>query len=426
MGISCTTHASDVAGSPFTAAPPPEREAGGPGPRLLVLGGVVLALVIAGIVFLRPSGGGDEGGGSAEWAMLAPAGLSHRTGMSFVSTGRGVIVWGGSATGGPQNDGAALELPSGSWAPLPQSPLSGRTNHAAVWTGSKMIVFGGQARGEGCRPTCSLNDGASYDPAATRWAPIAPAPIGGRSGHGAVWTQDRMVVWGGALDGGVPSGDGASYDPVADAWTVLPAAPLEPRVAHRAVSSGDGMLVWGGSSGEGQSGTYFADGAVYSPASNSWTPMAPFPETRGGGGRDSFSSVWTGDKMMVWGGYTRNAGCNPCNLEDGAIYDLRSNSWTLMSPGPLSGRGAHRAVWTGREMLVWGGFNTTEQSDGARYDPESDTWTTLPLGPLLPRQGHVMAWTGDEAVIWGGHGPHGEGASAQANHDDGAVLRLGT
>ena len=105
---------------------------------------------------------------------------------------------------------------------------------------------------------------------------------------------------------------------------------------------------WGGSSGEGQTGKYFADGAVYSVASSSWAPMAKFPETREGGGRDSFSSVWTGEKMLVWGGFSRNNTCNPCSHEDGAIYDMAADTWTLMSPGPLSGRGAHRAVWTGQ------------------------------------------------------------------------------
>jgi N-acetylneuraminic acid mutarotase len=425
MGISCKEHSAGADKEAMTALAPHASEGAGLGGRRLLIGGVVLALVIAGVVFLRPSGGGGgDSEASATWTPLPSSGLAARTGMAFVLAGRSMIVWGGSASGGPQNDGAAFELPASTWKPLSQSPLSGRANHSAVWTGSKMIVFGGLARGDGCRPGCALNDGASYDPATDRWAPIAPAPVAGRSGHSAVWVQDRMVVWGGAVEGGKASGDGASYDPAADAWTVLPPAPLEARILHRAVSSPDRMLVWGGSSGEGQGGKYFSDGAIYRPASNSWAPMAAFPETREGGGRDTFSSVWTGEVMLVWGGFSRSASCNPCSHEDGAAYDLNNDSWTLMSPSPLSGRGAHRAVWTGREMLVWGGFNTTELNDGATYNPESDTWAQLPRSPLLPRQGQAMAWTGDQAVIWGGHGPHGEGAGAQANHDDGALLRL--
>ena len=425
MGVACNEHAGGAKKEAATALAP-NAERSGSGRRGLLIGGVVLALVIAGVVLLRPSGGdGDDGGTvSAAWTALPAAGLTARTGMAFVSTGRGMIVWGGNPSGGPANDGAMLEMPANTWRPLAPAPLAGRANSSAVWTGSKMIVFGGLARGAGCAPGCALNDGASYDPASDTWAPMAPAPIAGRSGHTAVWVQDRMVVWGGAIEGGTPTADGASYDPATDAWTVLPPAPLEARVSHRTVASAHRMLVWGGSSGEGQTGKYFADGAVYSPADNAWTPMATFPETREGGGRDTFSSVWTGEKMLVWGGYSRNSTCNPCSHEDGAIYDLAADTWTLMSPGPLSGRGAHRALWTGREMLVWGGFNTTELNDGATYNPESDTWAALPPSPLMPRQGQAMVWAGNQAVIWGGHGPHGEGAGAQANHDDGALLAL--
>ena len=161
-----------------------------------------------------------------------------------------------------------LELPAVTWKPLAAVAAPGPEQPSAVWTGSKMIVFGGLARGDGCRPQCALNDGASYDPATDRWAPIAPAPVAGRSGHSAVWVQDRMVVWGGATEGGRPSADGAAYDPAADSLDGAAAGPLEARIAHRTVATAHRMLVWGGSSGEGQTGKYFADGAIYSPADN--------------------------------------------------------------------------------------------------------------------------------------------------------------
>ena len=419
MGVSCQEHAGNAKKEAVVAAAP--RSERSPGGRRLVIGGVVLALLIAAVVFLRPSGGDDgDGTVSAAWTPLPPAGLAARSGMAFVWTDRAMIVWGG----GSVNDGAAFQLPASTWQPLAPAPLSARSSHSAVWTGSKMIVFGGLGRGDGCRPSCAFNDGAAYDPATDRWAPIARSPLAGRGGHSAVWVQDRMVVWGGAVEGGAAVADGASYDPVADVWTMLPAAPLEPRTSHRTVATAHRMLVWGGSSEAAEGGKYFDDGAVYSPATNDWTAMAPYPQTRESGARDTFSSVWTGEKMLVWGGYSRSEDCNPCNHDDGAAYDLSSDTWTLMSPAPLSGRGAHRAVWTGREMVVWGGFNTTEQNDGATYNPESDTWAQLPESPLLPRQGQAMVWTGEQVVIWGGHGPHGEGEGAAANHDDGALLRL--
>ncbi len=444
MGVSCTAHAGGAKKEAATAmaradgkkekkerkaqaaapATVPRAQLLATGARPLAIGGVVVVLLVAAIVFLRPSGGTDvsttSGGG---WTALPSTPLEARTAFSTVSTGRAAIVWGGSGAI-TLNDGAIFDTATSEWKKLATAPIGARRDHTAVWTGSKMVVWGGLARGADCKPSCALNDGAAYDPATDAWAPIAPAPLAGRNGHSAVYFQDRMVIWGGTVEGGKPVVDGASYDPKTDAWTMLPPAPLEPRVAFRTVASTHRMLVWGGSSGAGQDGKYFSDGAVYSVANNAWTPMARFPETKEGGGRDNFSSVWNGEKMLVWGGYSRNATCNPCSHEDGAAYDMVSDSWELMSPGPLAGRGAHRAVWAGDRMVVWGGFNTTELKDGAAYDPKSDSWEPLAAGPLLARQGQGMVMAGDQVVIWGGHGPHGEGATANPNHGDGALLRL--
>jgi len=48
---------------------------------------------------------------------------------------------------------------------------------------------------------------------------------------------------------------------------------------------------------------------------------------------------------------------------------------TTMSNAP-TGRYAHTTVWTGSEMIVWGGFDgqTTFFNTGGRYIPSTDTW----------------------------------------------------
>lgn len=81
------------------------------------------------------------------------------------------------------------------------------------------------------------------------------------------------------------------------------------------------MLIWGGEANEGtpkQSGT-LGDGAAYDPATNLWTPLAsagaPSP-------RVYQMAVWTGQEMLVWGGC---GNCNPTGegispLHDGAAY----------------------------------------------------------------------------------------------------------
>src|SRR4051794_9314110 len=185
-----------------------------------------------------------------------------------------MIVWGGAGDAGPLGDGAVYDAGADAWTTLPPAPLSPRVSHTAVWTGDRMVVFGGLGLRDGCDRPCALADGAAYDPATKTWTALAPAPLAPRSGHTAVWLQNRMVVWGGAGDDGTALADGASYDPAPDSWTPLPPAPIAGRFGHRSVATVNRMLVWGGSSAPGSD---TADGAVYNPSVGTWTPMASPP-----------------------------------------------------------------------------------------------------------------------------------------------------
>jgi N-acetylneuraminic acid mutarotase len=366
------------------------------------------------VVFLRPRDREPAVVVAGAWKAMPAAGLPARSEPAVVWTRKAMIVWGGSGDTDAQGDGASFDLASEKWTPLPPAPLVPRRGHTAVWSGTRMLIFGGLG-GAGCEPDCALGDGAAYDPVANSWTSLAPAPLEPRSGHTAVWVQNRMIVWGGAAQGGGALGDGASYDLATDTWTTLPLSPLSPRVSHRTVATTHRMLVWGGSSEAQEGGQYFADGAIYSPASNSWVLMAAAPASVTP--RDNFASVWTGEQMIVWGGYGRSETCAPCFRADGAAYDLTSDTWTPITPSPLSGRGGVRAVWTGRDMLVWGGYDSTEQGDGALYNPTTGSWARLVPGPVAPRQHHAMVWTGQQLLLWGGQGP-------SARLADGAVLTL--
>ena len=48
-----------------------------------------------------------------------------------------------------------------------------------------------------------------------------------------------------------------------------------------------------------------------------------------------------------------------------------SDGWVQRANGlPPAGRYLHSAVWTGTELIVWGGLNNNFVGDGARYNPE--------------------------------------------------------
>src|SRR5437870_3648559 len=52
------------------------------------------------------------------------------------------------------------------------------------------------------------------------------------------------------------------------------------------------------------------------------------------------------------------------------------DTWTGTRVGAPDGRYLHTAVWTGSEMIVWGGYNGSFVNTGGRYNPGTDSWTT--------------------------------------------------
>ncbi|HET9794265.1 MAG TPA: kelch repeat-containing protein, partial [Thermoanaerobaculia bacterium] len=84
-------------------------------------------------------------------------------------------------------------------------------------------------------------------------------------------------------------------------------------------------------------------------------------------GRDQHIAVWTGSKMIVWGGFDGTSAVNT-----GGIYDPVTDSWTATSTvNAPSARGVGEAIWTGTKMIVWGGTadGITYFNNGGIYDP---------------------------------------------------------
>jgi N-acetylneuraminic acid mutarotase len=121
-------------------------------------------------------------------------------------------------------------------------------------------------------------------------------------------------------------------------------------------------------------------------------------------GRHAHTAVWTGSEMIVWGGEAVSG-----YLNTGSRYNPTTDSWTAISTsGVPAARSQHTAVWTGSEMIVWGGVGNgpTYVNTGGRYNPSTNSWTTLsttnaPAG----RFRHTAVWTGTEMIIWGGSNP---------------------
>ena len=120
-------------------------------------------------------------------------------------------------------------------------------------------------------------------------------------------------------------------------------------------------------------------------------------------------------------------------FNSGGRYDSGTDSWTATSTtNAPAGRMYHTAVWTGSEMIVWGGSlvdQTNALNTGARYcahqsptpTPTPATPTPTPATPTptpgctidtwsptsntnspLGRSNHTAVWTGSEMIVWGG------------------------
>src|SRR6266404_5190958 len=179
-----------------------------------------------------------------------------------------------------------------------------------------------------------------------------------------------------------------------DTWTAtnLTNAPVA-RYYHTAVWTGNEMIVWGG-----YNGSDLDSGGRYTPSTDSWTAtsMINVPTAR-----DSHTAVWTGSEMIVWGG------TDPVHyLNTGERFNPTTNTWTGTSiVNAPSGRYLGTAVWTGSEMIVWGGINTALQNTGGRYNPGTDSWTaTNAINAPAARYYHTAVWTGSEMIVWGGGG----------------------
>lgn len=307
--------------------------------------------------------------------------------------------------------------------------LSERFQPSAVWTGSglrassnQLLVWGGC--NENPVPSSSictnyLNSGARIelqpgqgdDVPRSRWMPISSvdAPIG-RKLHSAVWTGEtklpearrKMIVFGGcrgddtACDQSFAVTPHSIYDADADQWKPLATSGApSARVFHGAVwTTHDEMIVWGGLENYQRPTVdrILGDGGILSfpegKPEGEWRalPLEGAPSARYG-----HTAIWTGTELLVFGGCGQEPGATRCvkPLNDGGTFDpYPAEGVAHWRPLPVdravTPRTSHSSIWTGRYLIVWGGLDEAGHviPGGARYDAVEKTWKTL--NPTLP------------------------------------------
>jgi N-acetylneuraminic acid mutarotase len=268
--------------------------------------------------------------------------------------------------------GSAAE---GTWESLPEAPISARFQHAAVWTGDEMIVFGGYD-GE------SVGGAAAYSPATGSWRRLAEPPGDVRGAPVAVWTGSEVVAFGGSGDDSRTHG--AVYDPQADEWRSVASSSLG--TANSSVShvawTGEQVLVVGAFGEDWPGGDGRRSAALYDPATDRWTELPDAPEALPEG-----KAIWTGTEMVVVG-HDEGSGTRAPQRLYALALDPAARMWRTLPEAPLAPRGQPLVTWTGREIVVGGGYdfaqggNVGDRADAAALDPATGTWRRLPDAPV--------------------------------------------
>lgn len=129
-----------------------------------------------------------------------------------------------------------------------------------------------------------------------------------------------------------------------------------------------------------------------------WEVLPPAPVRI----RTEASEVWTGKELLVWGGLVDGS---PSEIyDDGAGYDPTTRQWRQLPASPLAPRFGATGVWTGSEFVIWGGVGILQNAlaDGAAYDPVANRWRQISTAPISGRTRAFGTWTGRRILVWGG------------------------
>lgn len=319
-------------------------------------------------------------------------------GAAWIPTGAQWLIWGGETGAGSYSAAGAIYQPStDTWQPIStfEAPLA-RRGHSLTSDGAGSVYVWGGFTADGFTAT-----GARYDLANSAWTelPLTDAPSA-RDGHVAVLVDSKLFVWGGRSAAGLV-GDLHAFNTLTRTWSVPPLnTGPSPRVEATAILGDTDWIVWGGVGDTGALGTgarlRFQSG-VGGRVPTAWLPCS---EVNAPAPRSGHTAVWTGTRLLIWGGRNGEA-----FFGDGSMYDPVADTWTaLPTEGAPTPRSGQVAVWTGKEMLIFAGANGIgELADGAAYNPTTQRWRPLSSGGSpLARTAATAVWSGTELLVFGG------------------------
>jgi hypothetical protein len=282
---------------------------------------------------------------------------------------------------------AAPNQPAYHWTVLPDAPIHAHGDAAGVWTGTQLLVWGGQGRNGHDYAT-----GASWTPATHTWSKLPTSPLSPRYAPASVWTGSSWFLWGGwaGMYGDRRPADGALYDPATRTWTSLPAAPVTRYRDAQAYLVGS-KVVLVTTTERAAARRLRAD--VYNPATNAWTALpslrlskrhANAQLTGVAAGPDIYlQSAWSYDIEHAHSGEIHSG-------VDGYTLDPSAGTWTPNTIKPRRGMTSYQALWTGSHVIlpdldIWCGVCPHPMAmgrSGMSFNPATGTRHKIPHGPV--------------------------------------------
>ena len=250
-------------------------------------------------------------------------------------------------------------------------------NADSVWTGRRVLVA---ARTTFLDPARAL---MALDPATDSWSTLA-VPPGDITGD-PVWTGDRWIF---------PAAPGAgdwSYLPDEDRWERGSPDPLG--LTERQLAWADGRLVAIGSRYEDRTTNGVYRAAVLDRDGTTWQEL-PVSEISSNGG----TWIALGDRLfnVMWGTTEPTDGGAP--LPHGGVLELSSSTWSDL-PEPAPGPPTELGPVPGTGYVGPAGDWVID--DRTLLQASSSTWGVAEPRPDRADPG-VAVWTGTELLTWGG------------------------
>jgi N-acetylneuraminic acid mutarotase len=340
-------------------------------------------------------------GARAGWTRMAAPPLdfvAREHAAAALLDGKVFIFGGNDGFGMPLDTGAIYDPKLNAWELVaidPNTPEP-RDSAAAVYVSGRVYVWGGKAYDPNTRTYRALDNGAAYDPKLRRWTKIQNGWVD-RAGATAATDGTRAIFWGGYNSEAKSLAGGEIYNTAANAWEWMSVSGLPNRTMGETIITSDGAIWVYGGLVDGGGATDSAH--RYDMKSNQWTALGPGPSARWG----SFGA-FDGSHVYLWGGRDENSVYNDGRVFARSWIDLESSNAPVGRWADRNGTGWSAALGMD-DVVFFGGHEITGKvlKDGLRYQRASRSWSSVPHWPSDEEHlGAVGIWTGNEFIVFGG------------------------